>query len=101
MGFLLGDTVCGLSLWRISFSWDTGGGTFGGGGDPMENPAGTFFRPDGIGVADGHCADPDRPKESVPFSICFAGSREHVQPDRHGADEAVQFFYRVRFSTSE
>ena len=63
----------------------------------MEDPASTLFWPDGVGIVDGYRADPDRPKQSVPLFICLADSGEPVQPDCHGTDEAVQFFYRVEF----
>ena len=62
----------------------------------MEDPASTLFWPDGVGIVDGYRADPDRPKQSVPLFICLAGSWGHVQPDCHGTDEAVKFFYCVR-----
>ena len=62
----------------------------------MEDPAGTLFWPDGVGVVGGYRADPDRPKQSVPLFICLAGFREPVQSVCHGTDEAVKFFYGVR-----
>ncbi len=62
----------------------------------MENPTGILFRHDGAGIFGGYRADTDRPQQSVPLFICFIGSGGHVQPDCNGADETVEFFYRVR-----
>ena len=65
----------------------------------MENRTGVLFRTDGAGIVGGYRADTDRPKQSVPLFICFPDSGGHVQPDRHGADEVVEFFYRIRASS--